>query len=90
MIVNKPARVSAAREKDSQAVRMVFMMTVMAWVALITGVVICLFNLHALTNSNMGIMVGIGFLVGSVYIYFIGKAMGLLDLHRKDRNSEES
>ncbi|MBD7970660.1 hypothetical protein H9647_21585 [Paenibacillus sp. Sa2BVA9] len=67
---------------------MVFMMTVMAWVALITGVVICLFNLHALTNSNTGIMVGIGFLVGSVYIYFIGKAMGLLNIRRNERDTD--
>lgn len=88
MIVNKPVRVSDNKENDARATKMVFMMTVMAWVALITGVVICLFNLHALTNSNTGIMVGIGFLVGSVYIYFIGKAMGLLDIRRSERDTD--
>ena len=88
MIVNKPVRVSDNKENDLRATKMVFMMTVMAWVALITGVVICLFNLHALTNSNTGIMVGIGFLVGSVYIYFIGKAMGLLDIRRSERDTD--
>lgn len=88
MIVNKPVRVSDNKENDLRATKMVFMMTVMAWMALITGVVICLFNLHALTNSNTGIMVGIGFLVGSVYIYFIGKAMGLLDIRRSERDTD--
>ncbi|WP_225229484.1 hypothetical protein [Paenibacillus gallinarum] len=88
MIVNKPVRVSDNKENDARLTQMVFMMTVMAWVALITGVVICLFNLHALTNSNTGIMVGIGFLVGSVYIYFIGKAMGLLNIRRNERDTD--
>ncbi|WIV18730.1 MULTISPECIES: hypothetical protein [Paenibacillus] len=88
MIVNKPVRVSDNKENEVRLTQMVFMMTVMAWVALITGVVICLFNLHALTNSNTGIMVGIGFLVGSVYIYFIGKAMGLLNIRRNERDTD--
>lgn len=88
MIVNKPVRVSDNKENDARLAQMVFMMTAMAWVALITGVVICLFNLHALTNSNTGIMVGIGFLVGSVYIYFIGKAMGLLNIRRNERDTD--
>lgn len=88
MIVNKPVRVSDNKENDARAVKMVFMMTVMAWIALITGVIICLFNLHALRHSNTGIMVGIGFLVGSVYIYFIGKAMGLLDIRRSERDTD--
>lgn len=88
MLVNKPVRVSDNKENDARLTQMVFMMTVMAWVALITGVVICLFNLHALTNSNTGIMVGIGFLVGSVYIYFIGKAMGLLNIRRNERDTD--
>ncbi|GIP45243.1 hypothetical protein J45TS6_37020 [Paenibacillus sp. J45TS6] len=88
MIFNKPVRVSDNKENDARLTQMVFMMTVMAWVALITGVVICLFNLHALTNSNTGIMVGIGFLVGSVYIYFIGKAMGLLNIRRNERDTD--
>lgn len=88
MIINKPVRVSDNKENDARLAQMVFMMTVMAWAALITGVVICLFNLHALTNSNTGIMVGIGFLVGSVYIYFIGKAMGLLNIRRNERDTD--
>ncbi|PYI57244.1 hypothetical protein [Paenibacillus flagellatus] len=57
--------------------RLASVMTVVAWIALCIGLVTCLFEVSDFSDRNLGLMVGIGFLVGSVQIYMIGAAIRL-------------
>lgn len=56
----------------------VLMMIVLVWIVFIMGVVMCLINLNEFNDCNFGLMVGIGFLVGSVFIYVIVKLIGFV------------
>lgn len=56
--------------------------TVIAWTLLVCGVVLVLFNLSEFNDRNLGLMVGIGFLVGSVFIYTIGTNMHLVQARK--------
>jgi hypothetical protein len=42
-------------------------------------------NLNQFNDRNTGLMVGIGFLVASVNIYFIGTAIGLVSERRPSK-----
>lgn len=72
--------------KPSQpdAGRLVNIMTIIAWLVLGIGVVMCLANIADFNDRNWGLMIGIGFLVGSVHIYVIGTAIGLV--HKRALN----
>ena len=48
----------------------------------------CLINLNDFNDRNLGLMVGIGFLVGSVFIYVIAKAIGLVHTRREDEGAD--
>ena len=63
-----------------------FFMTAAAWVALCIGLVTCLFELSDFSDRNLGLMVGIGFLIGSVQIYIIGAAIRLFHHNRESRS----
>lgn len=58
--------------------RLVKMMTTAAWTALLFGLALSLFNLHDFSDRNAALMVGIGFMVGSVFIYVIRTAIHLV------------
>ncbi|OBR67826.1 hypothetical protein A7K91_08870 [Paenibacillus oryzae] len=58
--------------------RLVNFMTAVAWFILGIGVLLSLINLSHFSDQNTGLMVGIGFLIGSVHIYVIGTAIGLV------------
>ncbi len=58
--------------------KLVNVMTIMAWVVLGIGVLLSLINLNHFSDKNVGLMVGIGFLIGSVHIYVIGTAINLV------------
>ncbi|WP_270170840.1 hypothetical protein [Paenibacillus sp. SYP-B4298] len=58
---------------------LVSLMTIMAWLALGVGVVMCLLNLNHFSDQNLQLMVGIGFLIGSVQIYVIRTAIHLVN-----------
>lgn len=59
--------------------RLASMMTLMAWVVLGVGALLCLFNVSEFKDTNMGLMVGLGCLISSVVIYTIGTSMNLID-----------
>ncbi|GGD58577.1 hypothetical protein [Paenibacillus nasutitermitis] len=61
-------------------------MHIASWVALCAGVVLCLVNISHFSDSNMLLMLGIGFLVGSVFTYTIGTAMNLV--HKRKSETE--
>ena len=75
--------------KDKNTRRVVITMTAMAWIALITGVAMCATNIREFSDRNLGLMVGIGFLVGSVFIYVIAKAVGLVNARGVDEDAIE-
>ncbi|MNF04990.1 hypothetical protein D3C80_2046220 [compost metagenome] len=52
-------------------------------------------NLSHFSDKNIGLMVGIGFLIGSVHIYVIGTAIGLVharlnhEQEKKEQNIDQ-
>lgn len=62
-------------------------MTVAAWVAFAVGLLTCLFNVTEFSDRNLGLMVGVGFLIGSVQIYMIGAAIRLFHRGKSSRDS---
>lgn len=76
-MTTKTAAISQVHSK-TDVKRLVKAMTYMAWAVLIIGTVLCLFNLGHFSDKNVGLMVGLGFLVGSVHIYVIRTAIDLV------------
>ncbi|MBD3920645.1 hypothetical protein H8B09_17910 [Paenibacillus sp. PR3] len=67
---------------------LVWLMTVAAWAALTIGVVMCLMYLRPFNDRNWQLMIGIGFLVGSVHIYVIKTAIHLVNERRAQQQSD--
>lgn len=91
MMTTKTATISQVQTGKSDVTRLVKAMTAIAWAVLGIGVLLCLVNLDHFSDKNVGLMVGIGFLVGSVHIYVIGTAIGLVHarLHQDDPQAPE-
>lgn len=77
-MTTKTATISQLGPTKSDVKRLVNVMTAIAWGVLAIGFVLCLINLSHFSDKNIGLMVGIGFLIGSVHIYVIGTAIGLV------------
>lgn len=76
-----------AASRDEREGKSVFLvMQIAAWVGLCVGVVLCLLRLGDFSDNNLYLMAGIGFLVGSVFVYIIGTAMNLV--HKRKSESE--
>ncbi|MNI12405.1 hypothetical protein D3C73_655840 [compost metagenome] len=73
---------------EAKVRRLVNLMTVVAWVVLGIGVLLCLFNLNQFNDQNRALMVGIGFLVGSVFIFVIGTAIGMVSARRHEEETQ--
>ncbi|WP_248924113.1 hypothetical protein [Paenibacillus hamazuiensis] len=63
-------------------------MKIGAWAALCIGVALCLVNINDFSDHNASLMSGIGFMVGSVFIYTIGTAIDLV--HKRNAGSSET
>lgn len=61
-------------------------MTAAAWLAFGIGLLMCLFNISEFSDQNMGLMLGVGCLVGSVFIYMIGAAIRLFHFDKANPN----
>ncbi|WP_199615207.1 hypothetical protein [Paenibacillus alkalitolerans] len=61
----------------SEEKRLFAVMNLMAWIALCVGIVMSLWNVGHFSDENLTLMLGIGFMVGSVFIYTIGTAIRL-------------
>jgi len=81
---SKSVNIHELKPSQPEAGRLVNIMTILAWLALAIGVVMCVANISEFNDRNWGLMVGIGFLVGSVHIYVIGTAIGLV--HKRAMN----
>lgn len=78
---------SAAGQKAERDGNSLFLtMKIAAWVAAIAGVILCLSNINDFNDSNRSLMAGVGFLVGSVFVYTIGTAINLV--HKRKTESE--
>ncbi|WP_424769098.1 hypothetical protein [Paenibacillus sp. sgz302251] len=82
-MTTKTASINQIQSFKSDVKRLVKAMTIIAWAVLSIGVLLCLVNLSHFSDQNVGLMVGIGFLIGSVHIYVIGTAIGLVHARRQ-------
>ncbi|GKU77699.1 hypothetical protein [Paenibacillus sp. L3-i20] len=89
-MTTKTVSISQVGPSKSDVKRLVHVMTIIAWGVLTIGVLLCLINLSHFSDQNIGLMVGIGFLIGSVHIYVIGTAIGLVHARLHDNNNADS
>ncbi|TBL71051.1 hypothetical protein [Paenibacillus thalictri] len=88
-MTTKTASVGKVGANGRDASRLVTMMTAAAWVFLGIGLLISLLNIEHFSDRNTSLMVGIGFMVGSVHIYVIRTAIHLV-LSRAAAKAEET
>jgi len=88
-MTTKTATVSSVRHNEPDVQRLVQWMTAAAWVILGIGVVMCLLNLNHLSDRNTFLMVGLGFMVGSVHIYVIRTAIHLVHSRKQELNDND-
>jgi hypothetical protein len=69
--------------------RLVTILTFAAWTALILGAAMSLFNVSEFNDRNVPLMVGIGFMVGSVHIYVIRTAIHLVHTRALHQDQNE-
>ncbi|NIK79865.1 hypothetical protein FHS15_005032 [Paenibacillus castaneae] len=86
-MITKTAIINQTKPTKSDVKRLVKVMTAIAWGVLGIGVLLCLINLSHFSDKNVGLMVGIGFLIGSVHIYVIGTAIGLVHARRNEEQT---
>lgn len=68
-----------SRESDeSRLQRLVRWMTIGSWATLLIGLALSLVNIGHFSEQNVTLMIGIGFMVGSVHIYVIRTAIHLV------------
>jgi hypothetical protein len=70
--------------------RMFAFMKGAAWTALVVGVAMCLWDVGHFSDENITLMAGIGFMVGSVFIYTIGTAMYLVEKRRSEQQPKDT
>jgi hypothetical protein len=87
-MTTKTATVSAASGNEPNVTRLVKLMTATAWVLLGIGLIISLFSLDSFNDRNAALMVGIGFMVGSVHVYVIRTAIHLVHSRLQTMNSD--
>lgn len=63
---------------ERSVARLVNIMTAAAWIILGIGFLLCLVNMQHFSDRNPSLMIGIGFLIGSVHIYVIRTAIHLV------------
>ncbi|CAG7622714.1 hypothetical protein PAESOLCIP111_02436 [Paenibacillus solanacearum] len=67
--------------------RLIAIMTAAAWIFLGIGLLLSLFNMNHFSDRNASLMVGIGFMVGSVHVYVIRTAIHLV--HSRSESQEK-
>lgn len=77
MMAVKTVTVSNERS-ERDVVPLVKLMTIAAWALLGIGLVLSLLSLDHFSDQNTTLMVGIGFMVGSVFVYVIRTAIHLV------------
>ncbi|WP_308637197.1 hypothetical protein [Paenibacillus silvisoli] len=70
---------TAKRQTERNGKSVFFAMKIAAWAALCVGLCLCLIRVSDFNDNNSLLMSGIGFMVGSVFIYTIGTAINLVE-----------
>lgn len=60
------------------------LLTIIGWIAFAVGVVTIILNIQPFNDNNAGLMMGIGCVVGSIFIYFIGKSIGSMQVRNEE------
>lgn len=90
-MTTKTVTVSQAQPASIAVVKkLVTLMTIFAWTALTLGVLMCLVNITHFSDKNVWLMVGLGFMVGSVFIFVIGTAIGLVHARMSQQLAENA
>ncbi|MDO3675876.1 hypothetical protein [Paenibacillus ehimensis] len=87
-MTTKTAVLAEGTGNERNVGRLVALMTATAWVLLGIGLLLSLFNLHDFSDRNTSLMVGVGFMVGSVHIYVIRTAIHLV--HSRAKTEDDS
>lgn len=75
---NRAVSVNPIERVERDVMPLVKMMTFAAWALLAVGLVLSLISIESFNDKNTTLMVGIGFMVGSVHIYVIRTAIHLV------------
>ncbi|MFF2484225.1 hypothetical protein [Paenibacillus sp. NPDC058071] len=90
-MTTKSATISSIQPATVASVkRLVKLMTIFAWTVLAIGVVLSLVKIGHFSEENVFLMVGIGFMVGSVFIFVIGTAIGLVHARMNQALAEQA
>ncbi|SCW74366.1 hypothetical protein SAMN04487970_103831 [Paenibacillus tianmuensis] len=87
-MTTKTAVLAEGTGNERNVGRLVALMTATAWVLLGIGLLLSLLNLHDFNDRNTSLMVGFGFMVGSVHIYVIRTAIHLV--HSRAKTEDDS
>lgn len=87
MFVSKMVSMKKSELDKHDVERLFKFMNYAAWICLVTGVVLCLWRLSHFSDDNLSLMVGIGFLIGSVFIYTTGASIYLV--HKDELKDEQ-
>lgn len=87
MKTNVTSTASAVSKQDVK--RMVTWMTAGAWVSLSLGLLLSLLNIGHFSDQNYSLMIGMGFMVGSVFIYVIRTAIHLVHVRMQELSSDQ-
>ncbi|TXK71247.1 hypothetical protein [Paenibacillus sp. N3.4] len=74
----RTASATRVERSERDVTPLIKMMTMAAWVLLGIGLLLSLFSMDHFNDRNTSLMVGIGFMVGSVHIYVIRTAIHLV------------
>ncbi|MBP2000730.1 putative membrane channel-forming protein YqfA (hemolysin III family) [Paenibacillus shirakamiensis] len=66
------------RQMKDEGYSLAAYMTVISWILLGVGVVMCLMNISDFTDRNMTLMAGLGFMISSVFVYTVGTSIYLV------------
>jgi len=86
-MANNPITATEHPRSEREMKRMFGFMKGAAWTSLGAGVLLSLWNVGHFSDENMTLMLGIGFMVGSVFIYTIGTAMHLVEKRRSEQQT---
>lgn len=89
-MATKSVNIQGLTPAQPDSKKLVKIMTFIAWVILSVGVILCLTNIAQFNDRNIGLMVGIGFLVGSVHVYVIGTAIGLVHSRAANQSATDN
>ncbi|MCQ6560296.1 hypothetical protein [Paenibacillus mendelii] len=80
----KANNMKAGHPELERAKRLFTAMKIMAWACLAAGIILSMWNVSHFSDKNLSLMVGIGFMVGSVFIYTIGTAINMVETRKLD------